>query len=214
MTFWLRRARALVLAATLVALGCTADEPRNSDEAAAAAVIERFVMEMFSDSGNSAVAFELIEPADRPNCDNKEFADVRDLGRTLVSGRRLSVDIDRVVTSDNRGTVAYTTSIDGRVGLGLDPPASVVKVDGRWYYRISDGPGCDPPYRYFGMEAGVRVTPVSQGNPACHAAYPFDCIPPPPPILSCDDIEFPLISVVEHPDPHGLDVDGDGFGCE
>jgi len=110
-------------------------------------------MEMFTDSGNSAVAFELIEPADRPNCDNKEFADVRDLGRALVAGRRLSVDIRKVEISEERGTVAYKTSIGGRVGLGLDPPASVVRVDGRWYYRISEGPGCDPPQGYFGMEA-------------------------------------------------------------
>jgi len=215
MTSWSKRRGALLLAVTLFTIGCTADEPRNSDEAAAAAVIERFVMEMFSVSGNPAVAFELIEPADRPNCDNKEFADIRDVGRTIVAGRRLSVDIRKVDAKDDQGTVTFTTAIGGRAGLGLDSTARVVKVDDRWYYRMSEGRGCASAFAFFGMkETPAYATPVSQGNPRCHSAYPLTCIPAAPPTLTCADIGKRNIIVFEHPDPHGLDPDRNGFGCE
>ncbi len=39
------------------------------------------------------------------------------------------------------------------------------------------------------------------------------CVPPFPPDLDCNDIEeahFPVLP----PDPHGLDGNGDGIGCE
>lgn len=39
------------------------------------------------------------------------------------------------------------------------------------------------------------------------------CIPPPPPVLSCDDASGTDFRVLP-PDPHGLDADHDGFGCE
>ena len=47
----------------------------------------------------------------------------------------------------------------------------------------------------------------------CDPAYPNDCIPSPPPVLNCDDIEERRFVVVP-PDPHGFDGDGDGIGCE
>ena len=47
----------------------------------------------------------------------------------------------------------------------------------------------------------------------CDPSYPTLCLPHPPPNLNCDDIgatNFPVIGS----DPHGLDADNDGFGCE
>ena len=54
------------------------------------------------------------------------------------------------------------------------------------------------------------------GGGGCSPAYPDFCIPPPPPDLDCGD---PPIAghhdfKVLPPDPHGLDGDGDGVGCE
>lgn len=49
--------------------------------------------------------------------------------------------------------------------------------------------------------------------PGCHPSYPTLCLPPPPPDLDCYQIEatnFPVLGS----DPHGLDADGDGIGCE
>jgi hypothetical protein len=50
----------------------------------------------------------------------------------------------------------------------------------------------------------------------CDKAYPDFCIPPPPPNLNCNDV---LIGgrqgfTVLPPDPHRLDQDGDGLGCD
>ena len=47
----------------------------------------------------------------------------------------------------------------------------------------------------------------------CDRSYPDICIPPFPPDVDCDEIGF-LNFRVYQPDPHGLDGDGDGIGCE
>jgi PKD repeat protein len=47
----------------------------------------------------------------------------------------------------------------------------------------------------------------------CDPSYPDVCIPPPPPNLTCDDISARDFEVLP-PDPHGLDTDSDGIGCE
>lgn len=48
---------------------------------------------------------------------------------------------------------------------------------------------------------------------ACDPSYPTICIPPPPPDLDCTDIPQRRFTVLA-PDPHNLDQDGDGIGCE
>ena len=49
----------------------------------------------------------------------------------------------------------------------------------------------------------------------CDPSYPSVCIPPPSAVgdLDCGDIPFRDFEVVGR-DPHGLDTDGDGIGCE
>jgi micrococcal nuclease len=47
----------------------------------------------------------------------------------------------------------------------------------------------------------------------CDAAYPDVCIPPPPPDLDCGDVPYRRFRVLP-PDPHRLDGDNDGIGCE
>ncbi|MFN0148741.1 MAG: trypsin-like peptidase domain-containing protein [Dehalococcoidia bacterium] len=47
----------------------------------------------------------------------------------------------------------------------------------------------------------------------CDPAYPTVCIPSPPPDLDCQDIPFANFRALP-PDPHRLDPDGDGIGCE
>jgi micrococcal nuclease len=53
---------------------------------------------------------------------------------------------------------------------------------------------------------------ASAGSP-CDPSYPDVCIPPFPPDLSCADIPYTHIRVLP-PDPHHLDGNGDGEGCE
>ena len=63
-----------------------------------------------------------------------------------------------------------------------------------------------------GCEVGATATNE------CHPSYPDNCIPPPPPDLSCVDEGVPgnLRVVGSDPgsDPHGFDSDNDGIGCE
>lgn len=53
------------------------------------------------------------------------------------------------------------------------------------------------------------ATPAS----SCDPAYPDVCIPSPPPDLDCPEIPFKNFRVLQ-PDPHRLDQDNDGIGCE
>ena len=50
-------------------------------------------------------------------------------------------------------------------------------------------------------------------RPACDPSYPDFCIPPPPPDLNCGDIGVTDFTVYE-PDPHDLDGNNNGRGCE
>ena len=47
----------------------------------------------------------------------------------------------------------------------------------------------------------------------CSPSYPEKCIPPPPPILACQDVGLKNFLVLP-PDPHHFDPDKDGIGCE
>jgi micrococcal nuclease len=48
----------------------------------------------------------------------------------------------------------------------------------------------------------------------CHPSYPDDCIPPAPPDLDCASIGHRVRVDQSHGDPHRLDADRDGWGCE
>ncbi|MDX2271238.1 MAG: thermonuclease family protein [Cyanobacteriota bacterium] len=53
---------------------------------------------------------------------------------------------------------------------------------------------------------------VEAGNP-CEPSYPDLCLAPAPPDLDCRDIPYRRFRVLP-PDPHRLDGDKDGMGCE
>jgi hypothetical protein len=77
---------------------------------------------------------------------------------------------------------------------------------------------CPPGYaRADNDESGACLllpptTPPPGGN--CHPSYPDNCIPPPPPNRNCGDPLIPNNVKVVPPDPHRLDRDKDGIGCE
>lgn len=54
---------------------------------------------------------------------------------------------------------------------------------------------------------------TSSRESRCHPSYPDVCLPPPPPDLDCADVVERDIRV-RGADPHHLDGDGDGRGCE
>lgn len=56
--------------------------------------------------------------------------------------------------------------------------------------------------------------PSSSSGGNCHPAYPDDCIPPAPPDLDCPDIRKRVRVDHAYGDPHRLDANKDGWGCE
>ena len=68
-----------------------------------------------------------------------------------------------------------------------------------------------------GDVAPAAFAPFVVGNrppSECSPAYPTVCLPPPPPDINCPQL-LPLVNIPTlPPDPHGLDADKDGIGCE
>jgi endonuclease YncB( thermonuclease family) len=69
-----------------------------------------------------------------------------------------------------------------------------------------------------GTTSGRQVPPlpVARSSGTCDPNYAGGCVPPAPPDLDCADIRALGIAPVRivGADPHRLDGDGDGFGCE
>ena len=57
----------------------------------------------------------------------------------------------------------------------------------------------------------AEAEPESSAGGNCDPSYD-PCVPPGPPDLNCSDLDGPVS--VSGEDPHGLDADGDGDGCE
>ncbi len=66
-----------------------------------------------------------------------------------------------------------------------------------------------------GKETEGAFTPPKPA--VCDSSYPGACVPPAPPDLDCDDLRDLGIAggipLAGEADPHGLDSDGDGVGC-
>ncbi|MBI4010223.1 MAG: excalibur calcium-binding domain-containing protein [Candidatus Aenigmarchaeota archaeon] len=58
-----------------------------------------------------------------------------------------------------------------------------------------------------------QTTTTSISSENCDPSYPDFCIPSPPPDLNCKNISSKKFRVLP-PDPHHLDGDNDGIGCE
>jgi hypothetical protein len=106
-------------------------------------------------------------------------------------------------TNDNNNETATTTNNDDAAG---DDEIMSDSSSSSSYTTIS-----------FGSSPSTTTTtstsPPFSTDSECDPSYPDNCIPPPPPILTCDDISFRKFEVVGT-DPHGFDGDKDGIGCE
>jgi hypothetical protein len=74
------------------------------------------------------------------------------------------------------------------------------------------------PHGFDGDNDGIGCENGSGGGGGngrdCDPSYPEDCIPLFPPDVNCGDSGVPNNVKVVPPDPHGLDGDKDGVGCE
>lgn len=98
-------------------------------------------------------------------------------------------------------TGTETAVLVGLVAIGLIVAVFVFRG------AISDS------FRGSGEEAGGAFTPPTV---QCDGSYTGACIPPAPPDIDCVDVDALGIAEVAlsgKDDPHGLDADDDGIGC-
>ena len=87
----------------------------------------------------------------------------------------------------------------------------VIGSDPHGFDGDNDGIGCEDNGN--GSGGGGNGNGGNNGG-ECDLSYPEDCIPSPPPDLDCGDNGVPNNVKVLPPDPHRLDGDKDGIGCE
>ena len=104
-----------------------------------------------------------------------------------------------------RGRYAALTHANGAGGESCEARAvESVSLDSARPERAVETGASGPP----------KTTPPPSGN--CDPNYAGGCVPPPPPDLDCADIRAMGIAPVRvvGSDPHRLDGDHDGLGCE
>ena len=149
-----------------------------------------------------------------------------DLGRKLVAGGFATVHMlggraflrarpYRSAQSLARSKRLGLWQCDDVVPIGTPPPAPPPPL-----------PSSPPPTTISGTTttlAGTTTGTTTDETPppplggGCHASYPDFCILLPPPLRTCASFsqgDFTVRHDVPNPDPHGLDDDGDGRGCE
>jgi micrococcal nuclease len=94
--------------------------------------------------------------------------------------------------------------------------ALAAKAGKRGLWRACPGTRPDPDHA---VETGTSGPPTSTPPPSgkCDPNYAGGCVPPYPPDLDCADLRalgIPLPVRVVGSDPHRLDGDHDGLGCE
>jgi len=64
------------------------------------------------------------------------------------------------------------------------------------------------------VDTRPSTQPVMASRSSCNPAYPDDCIAPPAPDLDCPQIQRKVRVDHSYGDPHRLDANKDGWGCE
>jgi hypothetical protein len=117
-------------------------------------------------------------------------------------------------------TLAYSSSPDVNNNIKTPLPTLALSEDGVPITSLLAAAAInrDANYNPYGPLYSTTTTgypytsqPTSGGN--CSPSFPRVCIPPPPPVLNCDDISSRNFRIIG-PDPHNFDGDNDGIGCD
>jgi len=133
------------------------------------------------------------------------LANGHDLGRDLIAGGFANVYVyERAFARLSAYRAAESTARARHRGL---------------WSACSSPPGTTSPRTTTATTTSITTTiaGTTTNRTNCHASYPGVCIPPPPPDLDCRDVhytDFKVLWTVPDPDPHRLDGDHDGIGCE
>jgi micrococcal nuclease len=103
----------------------------------------------------------------------------------------------------------------GKYALRMLADAQRAKAAKRGLWGACSGTVLDP---YRAIDTGVSGPPTKEPPPngTCDPSYTGACVPPYPPDLDCADLRERGLAPVRSigSDPHRLDGDGDGIGCE
>ena len=126
-------------------------------------------------------------------------------GRLLAYVRKGRTNVNLALVARGAASVWFYERVRGKYAGSLLRTAKEARAAKRGLWKACPGTRLDP---MRAVETGRASTPSSD----CDASYPGTCIPSPPPDLDCADIGRKV--QVRPPDPHRLDGDGDGWGCE
>ncbi len=137
-------------------------------------------------------------------------------GRLLRYIHRGSLNVNVELVRRGAAAPYFYDGDRGRYANELYALARRAKAAKRGLWGACPGTQLDP-YRAVdtGTSGSTRATPFASGS--CDPNYAGACVPPYPPDLDCSDLRalglsFPVRVVGS--DPHHLDGDHDGYGCE
>lgn len=135
----------------------------------------------------------------------------RQLRYVIRGGTNVNVELVR------RGAAApyFYRGERGRYSGGLLRAAEQARAEKKGLWKACPATRLDPRSP---VATGRSGPPAEVAPPSgkCDPNYAGGCVPPYPPDLDCKDLRALGIDPVRvvGSDPHGLDGDGDGFGCE
>jgi micrococcal nuclease len=136
-------------------------------------------------------------------------------GRLLRYVKRNGVNVNLELTRRGAAAPYFYRGDRGRYAGSLMRVAQSAKVAKRGLWQACSSTMLDP---FRAVSTGRSGPPARTPSPSgkCDPNYAGGCVPPYPPDLDCADIRALGIAPVRviGSDPHRLDGDGDGLGCE
>jgi endonuclease YncB( thermonuclease family) len=130
-------------------------------------------------------------------------------GRSLAYVLKGSENVNVTLVARGAASVWFYEGVRGGYAGQLMTAARSARAAKRGLWKACSGTVLDP---LRAVNTGSSASSGSGSAGGCDASYPDTCIPPPPPDLNCADIRRKVR--VRQPDPHHLDGDRDGWGCE
>ena len=135
-------------------------------------------------------------------------------GRLLRYVRRNGVNVNLELVRRGAAAPYFYRDERGRYAASLMRTAQSVKAAKRGLWKACPSTKLDPGRAVETGQSGPATNLPPSGK--CDPNYSGGCVPPPPPDLDCADIRAMGIAPVRvvGSDPHRLDGDHDGLGCE
>ena len=130
-------------------------------------------------------------------------------GRLLAYVWKGQANVNVALVSRGAASVWFYGGVRGKYSARLLAVARTARAAPRGLWKDCPSTRFDP---LRAVETGRAATQAPGTGGGCDPSYPDACIPSPPPDLDCKDVG--KMVRVRPPDPHRLDGDGDGWGCE